>query len=201
MDTMSSESTRASPTTLATSQEIRDRGSTFVGYVYRAGTADDARVTLRHHAEHKHKHKDGPEVYAIAAWRCMVVRPGRTGLGGPEEFVVEEGCEDGGERWAGGRVLGVMKREGVIDAVVVVCRWWVIIVRVLPHRGCARTHGTPCQVRWDVVGTGPVRPYRDLCWRGVSQVQKDGGDGGVRSDVDNAGRPPGDPARRVGYRA
>lgn len=176
MDTMSSESTRASPTTLATSQEIRDRGSTFVGYVYRAGTADDARVTLRHHAEHKHKHKDGTEVYAIAAWRCMVVRPGRTGLGGPEEFVVEEGCEDGGERWAGGRVLGVMKREGVIDAVVVVCRWWVIIVRVLPHRGL-RTyswHTLSGSVGrcWDRSGSPISRPVLARCVAGSKRWRR-----------------------------
>ncbi|KAI9568762.1 ribosomal protein S5 domain 2-like protein, partial [Boletus coccyginus] len=123
-------STRASPTpTLATSQEIRDRGSTFVGYIYHARTADEARVALRHHTRPRHagEHKDGKDVrelYVIAAWRCMVVKPGRTGLGGPDEFTVEEGCEDGGERWAGGRALGVMKREGAIDAVVVICRWF-----------------------------------------------------------------------------
>jgi hypothetical protein len=191
MDTLSS-THATSPTTLATSQEIRDRGSTFVGYVYRARTADDARVALQHHAgAHTRTRKDGSEVYAIAAWRCMVVRPGRTGLGGPEEFVIEDGCEDGGERWAGGRVLGVMKREGAIDAVVVICRWCVVIASPslrLPHRGWVRTYSWhACQVRRDVVGTSPVRPYRDLCERGVSQVQKDGGHGGVRSDVDNAG--------------
>ncbi|KAH0829160.1 hypothetical protein J3R83DRAFT_2669 [Lanmaoa asiatica] len=108
---------------LATSQEIRDRGSTFVGYVYRARTADEAKGALRQHTRHgAHAGKD-KEVYAIAAWRCMAVKPGRTGLGGPEEFEVGDGCEDGGERWAGKRVLGVMQREGVIDAVVIVSRW------------------------------------------------------------------------------
>lgn len=139
--------TRTSPTTLATSQEIRDRGSTFVGYVYRAQTVDEAKGALgchasedggsgrvhvggegeertgRHGKEKDGKDKHGP--YTIAAWRCMVVKPGRTGLNGPDDFTVVEGCEDGGERWAGGRVLGVMKREGVIDAVVLVRRWCV----------------------------------------------------------------------------
>lgn len=53
----------------------------------------------------------------------MVVKPGWTGLGGPDEFEVEEGYEDGGERWAGKRVLGVMQREGAMDGVVIVRRW------------------------------------------------------------------------------
>lgn len=63
--------------------------------------------------------------YVMGAWRCMVLKPGRTGLNGPDDFVVEDGCEDGGERGAGVRVLRVMQREGVLDAVVVVCRWCV----------------------------------------------------------------------------
>ncbi|KAG8221283.1 ribosomal protein S5 domain 2-type protein [Butyriboletus roseoflavus] len=111
--------------TLATSQEIRDRGSAFVGYVYRARTAEDARKVLQyHHANANANARSTKEAYGIAAWRCMVVKPGRTGLGGPDEFEVEEGCEDGGERWAGKRVLGVMRREGAIDGVVIVRRWF-----------------------------------------------------------------------------
>ena len=133
-------------TPLATSQEIRDRGSTFVGYVYRARTAEEARAVLGRHAgthvceggdsergkdkdkgRDRNKDKDEGEdprgPYVMGGWRCMAVKPGRTGLSGPDDFAVVDGCEDGGERWAGGRVLGVMKREGAIDAVVVVCRW------------------------------------------------------------------------------
>lgn len=72
------------------------------------------------------KDRRNADAYTIAAWRCMVVKPGRTGLGGPDDFEVGEGWEDGGERWAGRRVLGVMQREGVVDAVVVVRRWCVV---------------------------------------------------------------------------
>lgn len=124
------------PSALATSQEIRDRGSTFVGHVYRARTTDEAKGAHHHHHRHHRQHQyhagnkqnrappdSDSQPYAIAAWRCMGVRPGRTGLGGPEDFEVEEGCEDGGERWAGKRVLGVMQREGVMDVVVIVSRW------------------------------------------------------------------------------
>lgn len=54
----------------------------------------------------------------------MVVKPGCTGLGGPEEFQVVSGSMDDGERWAGDRTLKVMQNLAVIDAVVVVSRWY-----------------------------------------------------------------------------
>lgn len=116
--------------TLATSQEIRDRGSTFVGCIYRATTVDDAKGLLRQQQRQRRQvgtNTNKEDAYTIAAWRCMVVKPGQTGLGGPDEFEVSEGWEDGGERWAGKRVLGVMQREGVMDAVVIVRRWYVAI--------------------------------------------------------------------------
>jgi hypothetical protein len=53
----------------------------------------------------------------------MVLKNGRTGLGGPDDFEVTEGCEDDGEQWAGARVLNVMKQEAILDAVVIVSRW------------------------------------------------------------------------------
>ncbi|KAJ2965908.1 hypothetical protein NUW54_g13960 [Trametes sanguinea] len=54
----------------------------------------------------------------------MVLKPGKTGLGGPDDFEVVSGYDDDGEKYAGGRVLKVMQAEGVIDAVVIVSRWY-----------------------------------------------------------------------------
>jgi hypothetical protein len=42
---------------------------------------------------------------------------------GEDDFEMEEGSDDDGEKWGGARILKVMKEEGVIDAVVVVSRW------------------------------------------------------------------------------
>lgn len=53
----------------------------------------------------------------------MVLKAGKSGLGGPEDFEVVSGSDDDGEKYAGGKVLKVMQAEGVIDAVVVVSRW------------------------------------------------------------------------------
>ena len=109
------------PKSLATSQEVRDRGSTFVATVYAASSPDEARRAVNHlkHVTHGAR----PASHEIAAWRCMVLKAGKTGLGGPDDFEVVSGSDDDGEKYAGGRVLKVMQAEGVIDAVVVVSRW------------------------------------------------------------------------------
>lgn len=53
----------------------------------------------------------------------MVLKAGKTGLGGEGDFQVISGSDDDGERWGGEKILKVMKASGVIDAVVVVSRW------------------------------------------------------------------------------
>lgn len=53
----------------------------------------------------------------------MALKEGKTGLMGEDDFECKDGSEDDGENWAGGRVLKVMKEEGVIDAVVIASRW------------------------------------------------------------------------------
>lgn len=114
-------SSRPPPKSLATSQEIRDRGSTFVGHVFSAASPEEARRAVRHlkHVTHGNR----PASHEIAAWRCMVLKAGKTGLGGPDDFEVVSGYDDDEEQYAGGRVMKVMQAEGVIDAVVVVSRW------------------------------------------------------------------------------
>ena len=51
------------------------------------------------------------------------MKEGCTGLAGPDDFEVKQGSDDDGEKWAGDKVLKMMQKEAVIDAVVVVCRW------------------------------------------------------------------------------
>ncbi|KAG2159152.1 ribosomal protein S5 domain 2-type protein [Suillus bovinus] len=109
------------PKCLATSQEIRDRGSAFVGSVYRASTPEEAKAAITHHRNVVHA---GKKAYEISAWRCMVLKHGKSGLGGPDDFEVKAGYDDDGEQWAGSKVSRVMQREGVLDAVVIVSRWF-----------------------------------------------------------------------------
>jgi putative IMPACT (imprinted ancient) family translation regulator len=118
-------SSRPQPKPLAISQEITDRGSIFIANLYHISSPTEARSGINHL---KHIiHRDNPASHEIAAWRCMVLKKGRTGLGGPDDFELSAGSVDDGERWAGEKVLKTMEMHAVIDAVVVVSRWWVLI--------------------------------------------------------------------------
>jgi putative IMPACT (imprinted ancient) family translation regulator len=109
------------PEPLATSSEIQDRKSTFLAYIFSASTPKQARDA---HSHVRHViHAKRPASYEIMAWRCMVLKEGRTGLKGDDDFTVEEGSEDDGEQWAGSHVLKVMRSEAIMDAVVIVSRW------------------------------------------------------------------------------
>jgi putative IMPACT (imprinted ancient) family translation regulator len=113
--------TRPQPKPIATSPEIRDRGSTFVANIYKATTPSSAQLAIQHLKNVEHHAK--PASHEISAWRCMVLKDGRSGLEGTDDFEVKSGSDDDGEEWAAAKVLRVMVNEGVIDAAVIVSRW------------------------------------------------------------------------------
>ena len=114
-------SSRPPPDLLFTSKEIQDRNSVFIGYIYKSTTAVESLRIQSYQKNVSHgRNKASHEIYA---WRCMVLKQGKSGLGGPDEFEVKSGSKDDGERFAGARVLKVMESEGVMDAVVIVSRW------------------------------------------------------------------------------
>jgi len=117
-------STRPQPEPVATSQEIRDRGSIFVANIYRATTPEEASARVKHLKFTVHRAKKA--THEISAWRCMVLKSGKTGLEGPDDFELVQGNKDDGESWAGGKILKVMQNLAVLDAVVIVSRWFVI---------------------------------------------------------------------------
>ncbi|KIK67500.1 hypothetical protein GYMLUDRAFT_37635 [Collybiopsis luxurians FD-317 M1] len=106
----------------AISQEIRDRGSTFVATVFSASSPDEAKS----HVEYLRKvlHAPRAATHEISAWRCMVLKPGKTGLGSPDDFELKTGYDDDGEQWAGIRILRAMESQAVLDAVVICSRWY-----------------------------------------------------------------------------
>ncbi len=92
-----------------------------MAYVFRASTPEKARGIHSHVRQVVHAKR--PASHEIMAWRCMVLKEGRTGLRGDDDFKIEEGSEDDGEQWAGTNVLKVMRSEAIVDAVVIVSRW------------------------------------------------------------------------------
>lgn len=93
-----------------------------MAYIVPAKDASQVRDAI---ASVRRSHAKRPPAHEIAAWRFMALKPGMTGLGGEDDFEVVSAYDDDGEKWAGGRVLNIMKQAGVMDAVVVVSRWWV----------------------------------------------------------------------------
>ena len=117
---VSSQSAASHPTISFTSQEVRDRKSAFVAYVVPATDASQVRNAI---AYIRRTHAGRPPAHEVAAWRFMALKSGMTGLGGEGDFEVVDAYDDDCEKWAGGRVLNIMKQAGVMDAVVVVSRW------------------------------------------------------------------------------
>jgi len=110
------------PKAVATSQEITDRDSVFAAAIYRASNATEAQDAIRQHTNVVHGQNKAS--HEMTAWRCMALKPGRDGLGGPDDFQVQSGSQDDGEDYGGQRTLKVMQAEGVLDAVVIVSRWY-----------------------------------------------------------------------------
>ncbi|KAJ7647660.1 ribosomal protein S5 domain 2-type protein [Roridomyces roridus] len=115
-------SSKPQPQPIATSQEIRDRASLFLATIYAASTPAQVKAAVSHITNVTHAHK--PASHEMYAWRCMVLKAGRTGLAGPHDFEVREGCSDDGERGGGEKILAVLRSQGVLDAVCIVSRWY-----------------------------------------------------------------------------
>ncbi|KAF9650989.1 ribosomal protein S5 domain 2-like protein [Thelephora ganbajun] len=118
---VSSQSATFPPTISFTSQEIRDRKSAFVAHIVSVKDASQVGGAI---AYVRGTHASRPPAHEVAAWRFMTPKPGMTGLGGEDDFEVVSAYDDDGEKWAGGRVLNIMKQTGVMDAIVIVSRWF-----------------------------------------------------------------------------
>lgn len=121
LDTFVSSRTEAVSEPVFTSKEIHDRGSVFVASIYHAATPQQAKLRVEQMKRVVHSSK--PATHEMSAWRCMVLKPGHSGLAGPGDFELQSGSKDDGERWAGGKILQVMESLSILDAVIIVSRW------------------------------------------------------------------------------
>ncbi|GAA98134.1 uncharacterized protein L969DRAFT_85938 [Mixia osmundae IAM 14324] len=115
---------------LATSSTVVDRDSCFVAYATSITSKADALAFQAHvkvlHEGSIGKGKLGPASHNVLAWRTITLRPGKNGLGeqGDEDFEVAAGSHNDGEDRAGPTMLNVLEKEGVVDVVVIVSRWF-----------------------------------------------------------------------------
>jgi hypothetical protein len=127
------------PTTCADAM-INDRDSLFVGFVYSLSSPSQSLISqlLSHLSKTVHPkavptNRLPPAMQHLAtnrrgathdmhAWRCLALKRGRSGLNGPEDFGLEEGLEDDGERFGAKPIEKVIKQLGATDVLVVVSR-------------------------------------------------------------------------------
>ncbi|KAF9012503.1 hypothetical protein BDQ17DRAFT_1419885 [Cyathus striatus] len=110
---------RPPPDPLATSQEIRDRSSIFVGSIYHASSPEEAKARMNHLKNVVHGQKRAS--HEIAAWRCMVLKKDCTGLRGPDDFELTTGYTDDGEKY-GGELLGPARFSHIETCTLEVCK-------------------------------------------------------------------------------
>ncbi|PKI83837.1 hypothetical protein MVES1_002357 [Malassezia vespertilionis] len=128
------------PVTCAAAR-LEDRDSVFIGYVYpitsASPTAISARLENLKHTVHPaippatlpppFQHASAQRrvsTHDIYAYRVLQLKRGRSGLGGPDDFGIEQGTEDDGESWGAEKVMRVIRELGASDVMVVVSRWY-----------------------------------------------------------------------------
>lgn len=148
------------------SSEIKDRDSIFVAAIYPISSIHEAKDAMRHHRNIVHGPKKA--AHEIAAWRYMALKLGKSGTGGPSDFEVKGDYDDDGEKYGGNRILKVMASNGIIDAVVIVSRWYVALYILF------QSTADTSQVRRDIARTCKVHTYRAVRIRGLHQVQEQG---------------------------
>lgn len=120
---------------------VEDRNSVFIGYAMRLTTASPTYIAalldnLTHvihpsipitklppQFRHSAPSKRG-STHDMYAFRVLQLKPGRSGLHGPNDFGIEQGKEDDGETWGADKIMRVIRELGASDVLVVVSRWY-----------------------------------------------------------------------------
>lgn len=120
---------------------IEDRSSVFIGYVYPLATASPTKISalldnLTHvvhptipaaelpaQFRNSAPHRRG-STHDMYAYRVLQLKPGRSGMQGPNDFGMEQGQEDDGEAWGADKIMRVVREMGASDVLVVVSRWY-----------------------------------------------------------------------------
>ncbi|TPX66814.1 hypothetical protein SpCBS45565_g04205 [Spizellomyces sp. 'palustris'] len=118
------------PPTIFVSSSISDRKSTFVAHAAKVCSSQDlSRLTQTITSSKATQNAS----HNISAWRYLSLKPGKTGLEGPDDFGIVSGYDDDGEKWAGSKIAKVLQEFNVVDVVVIVSRWYGGVLL-----GCAR---------------------------------------------------------------
>ncbi|KAJ3174944.1 hypothetical protein HDU87_006610 [Geranomyces variabilis] len=109
------------PAKLFPSRKIEDRGSAFIAHAAEVRSLQDVgRMTKAIRAEPATR----GAAHNMVAYRFLDLKPGRTGLAGPDDFHTISGNDDDGERYGSERMIRLMAKYDAIDVMVIVSRVW-----------------------------------------------------------------------------
>lgn len=117
--------------------QIQDRDSTFIAYCYPLTKMSDLPLILTHLTKKVHplvpinllpiqfqsvpSNKRGSS-HDMHAYSFLVLKRGRDGRDGPEDYTLKEGREDDGEKWSSQKIENIIRQEGASDVVCIVSR-------------------------------------------------------------------------------
>ncbi|KAF8610752.1 hypothetical protein BDV93DRAFT_517847 [Ceratobasidium sp. AG-I] len=100
------------------SEPIMAKDSTFQARLFRLENTNTQRTRILGYMKRNYDAQ-----HHMAAWRCLILKDGMSGLEGEHAFVVDAGCCDDGESRGGKTVMDVLEKSGLCDVLVVVSRW------------------------------------------------------------------------------
>ncbi|GAA5956639.1 hypothetical protein JCM8115_000632 [Rhodotorula mucilaginosa] len=129
------------PQPVVASDPITDRQSTFVAHAAPCSNHTQAH-TLQNYIRNLRSGTHPVECsHEILAWRCLSLKPGKTGLGSENDFKVMIDGDDDGEKGGSAVIKEVLTQEGGIDVAIVISRLYGGImlgpVRFAHMRKCA----------------------------------------------------------------
>ncbi|GAA5985613.1 hypothetical protein JCM10908_007042 [Rhodotorula pacifica] len=110
------------PQPIVASDPITDRQSTFVAHAAPCSNHTQAH-TLQNHIRSLRTGTHPVECsHEILGWRCLTLRPGRTGLDSEDDFKVVIDGDDDGEKGGAAVIREVLTQEGGVDVAIVISR-------------------------------------------------------------------------------
>ncbi|BGP51783.1 hypothetical protein JCM10450v2_007739 [Rhodotorula kratochvilovae] len=110
------------PSPVLASDPLTDRASTFVAHAAPCTNRVQAQTLQTHVRALRNRDHPVECSHEVLGWRCMALKPGRSGLESEDDWKVEGGADDDGEKGAGAVVKEVLEKEGGVDCAIVVSR-------------------------------------------------------------------------------
>ncbi|GJN94405.1 hypothetical protein Rhopal_007485-T1 [Rhodotorula paludigena] len=110
------------PAPLVSSDPLTDRQSTFIAHACPATNRTHAQTLQTHIRGLRTASHPCEMTHEMLAWRCLALKPGKSGLESEDDWRVETGQDDDGEKGGANVIRDVLAQEGGVDVAIVVSR-------------------------------------------------------------------------------